>query len=100
MNCKEIAENYAHAAELVKIQERGKTRLFVIICILGLALMLESTYIIYDRKLDSEFEIETTEVIQSTGHNAYIDGNGVIVNGATCKRKQEVKETWKKKIDI
>lgn len=87
MNCKEIAENYAHATELVKIQERGKTRLFIIICILGLALMLESTYTIYDRKLDSEFEIEqTTEVIQSTGHNAYIDGNGVIINGAEGKK--------------
>ena len=90
MNCKEIAENYAQAAELVKIQERGKTRLFVIICILGLALMLESTYIIYDRKLDSEFEIEqTAEVIQSTGHNAYIDGNGVVINGATCKENNK-----------
>ena len=90
MNCKEIAENYAQAAELVKIQERGKTRLFVIICILGLALMLESTYIICDRKLDSEFEIEqTTEVIQSTGHNAYIDGNGVVINGTTCKENNK-----------
>ena len=89
MNCKEIAENYATAAELVKIQERGKTRLFIIICILGLALILESTYIIYDRKKDSEFEIETTEVIQSTGHNAYIDGNGVIVNGAESKENKK-----------
>jgi len=65
MNCKEIAENYAYAAELVKIQERGKTRLFVIICILGLALILESTYIIYDRKKDSELEIETIDDNQS-----------------------------------
>ena len=65
MNCKEIAENYAQAAELVKIQERGKTRLFIIICILGLALILESTYIIYDRKKDSEFEIETIEANQN-----------------------------------
>ena len=64
MNCKEIAENYAQAAELVKIEERGKTRLFIIICILGLALTLESAYIIYDRRLDNEFEIEQTEVMQ------------------------------------
>ena len=64
MNCKEIAENYAQAAELVRIEERGKTRFFIIICILGLALTLESAYIIYDRKLDSEFEIEQTEIIQ------------------------------------
>ena len=84
MNCKEIAENYAQATELVRIEERGRTRLFIIICILGLALTLESAYIIYDRKMDSEYMIEsTTEVIQDgSGHNAYIDGNGVILNGA------------------
>ena len=75
MNCKEIAENYAQATELVRIEERGKTRLFIIICILGFALMLESAYIIYDRKLDSEFEIEQTEIIQDgQGSNTYIDG--------------------------
>lgn len=79
MNCKEIAENYATAAELVKIQERGKTRLFIIICILGLALILESAYIIYDRKKDSEFMMESTETVQDgQGNNAYIDGVGCI----------------------
>ena len=93
MNCKEIAENYAQATELIRIQEGGKTRLFIIICILGFALIMESAYIIYDRKLDSEFEIEqTTEVIQdSSGHDAYIDGSGVIINGATSKENNQIK---------
>ena len=77
MNCKEIAENYAQAAEIVKIEERGKTRLFIIICILGFALILESAYIVYDRKKDSEFMIESTETVQDgQGNNAYIDGVG------------------------
>ena len=54
---------------------------------------MESAYIIYDRKLDSEFEIEqTTEVIQdSSGHNAYIDGSGVIINGAENKENNQIK---------
>lgn len=78
MNCKEIAENYAQTSELVRIEERGKTRLFIIICILGFALMLESAYIIYDRKKDSEFMIESTEIVQDgQGDNTYIDGVGV-----------------------
>ena len=40
-------------------------------------------------KKDSEFEIETTvtEVYQdSTGNNAYIDGNGVILNVAESQQ--------------
>ena len=74
MDCKEIAESYAQAAELVRIEERGKTRLFIIICILGLALTLESAYIIYDRKIDSEFEVEQTEIIQDgQGSNTYVE---------------------------
>jgi hypothetical protein len=78
MNCKEIAENYAQAAEIVRIEERGKTRLFIIICILGFALILESAYIVYDRKKDSEFMIESTEIVQDgQGSNTYIDGVGV-----------------------
>lgn len=85
MNCKEIAENYAQAAELVRIEERGKTRLFIIICILGFALIFESVYIIYDRKKDSEFMIESTEIVQDgQDSNAYIDGIGVF-HGAESK---------------
>ena len=89
MNCKEIAENYAQAAELIRIEERGKTRLFIIICILGLALTLESAYIIYDRKLDSKFEIEQTEITQDgQGPNTYIDGIGVF-HGAEGKENEK-----------
>ena len=78
MNCKEIAENYAQAAEIVRIEERGKTRLFIIICILGFALIFESVYVIYDRKKDSEFTIESTETVQDGQcNNTYIDGVGV-----------------------
>ena len=74
MNCKEIAENYAQAAELVRIEERGKTRLFIIICILGFALIMESAYIIYDRKIDSEFDVEQAEMIQDgQGSNTYVE---------------------------
>ena len=89
MNCKEIAENYAQLAELIKIQERGKTRLFVIICILGFVLMFESAYIIYDRKLDAEFTIDQTEIIQDgQGFNAYIDGTGVFHGAESQKDKK------------
>ena len=73
MNCKEIAENYAQAAEIVKIEERGKTRLFIIICILGFALIFESAYIIYDRKKDSEFMIESTEIVQDGRVNGIVE---------------------------
>lgn len=85
MNCKEIAENYAQAAELVRIEERGKTRLFIIICILGFALIFESVYIIYDRKKDSEFMMESTETVQDgQGNNTYINGVEVF-HGAESK---------------
>ena len=89
MNCKEIAENYAQAAEIVRIEERGKTRLFIIICILGLALTLESAYIVYDRKKDSEFTIESTEIVQDgQGNNTYIDGVGVF-HGAESQENEK-----------
>lgn len=89
MNCKEIAENYARAAEIVKIEERGKTRLFIIICILGFALILESAYIIYDIKKDSEFMMESTETVQDgQGNNAHIDGVGVF-HGAESQENEK-----------
>ena len=89
MNCKEIAENYALASEIVRIEERGKTRLFIIICILGFALILESAYIIYDRKKDSEFMIESTEIVQDgQGNNTYIDGVGVF-HGAESQENEK-----------
>ena len=62
--------------------------MFILTILLIVVIMIEASYIVYDIKKDSEFEIETTvtEVYQdSTGNNTYIDGNGVILNGAENK---------------
>lgn len=87
MNCHEIAEGYEYAKQLISVQEKSKTRLFIIICLLSLALLLESFYIIYDRKCDSEFSSVTTETTttieqDSDGYNSYIGGDGDVYIGS------------------
>lgn len=89
MSCKEIAENVNYSTELLREVKTINCRYFVILLALSLVLSLAFGYIIYDRYLDSQFEIEATtatEVIQDgCGYNSYIHGIGDIYNGSESK---------------
>lgn len=88
MSCKEIAENVNYSTELLREVKAINCRYFVILLALSLTLSLAFGYIIYDRYLDSQFEIETTEVEvtqDGCGYNSYIHGIGDIINGAESK---------------
>jgi len=88
MNCKEIADNVNISTEVLRIVKKQSFIKDMIIILLITLLIIQSSYTIYDRYLDSQFEIETTEaeVIQDgSGYNSYIHGIGDIINGAESK---------------
>lgn len=102
MKCKEILEDFTYTHDIIKLQERSKTRMFVIIMFLSVALCLESFYIIYDRKKDSEVEYTVTETTITTeveqdgsGYNAYHDGIGDINFGTEDKENESSKSNEK-----
>lgn len=92
MNCKEIADNVNISTEVLRIVKKQSFIKDMIIILLITLLIIQSSYTIYDRYLDSQFEIDTTtEVIQDCdGYNNYIDGIGDIYNGAESKENNEI----------
>jgi len=88
MNCKEIADNVNISTEVLRIVKKQSFIKDMIIILLITLLIIQSSYTIYDRYLDSQFEIDTTEVevIQDgSGYNSYIHGIGDITNGTESK---------------
>ena len=87
MTCQGINATLSLYIKIIDEQNKRVFRMFVICILLILIITIETCYIFYDRKMDSEFEMETTTEIHqdSDGINTYIDGNGVIINGAKGK---------------
>ena len=87
MTCQGINATLSLYIKIIDEQNKRVFRMFVICILLILFITIETCYIFYDRKMDSEFEMETTTEIHqdSDGINTYIDGNGVIINGAKGK---------------
>lgn len=89
MNCKEMLDSMGTATDVIKESKLRETRSYVIIVLLSVIIILMGSYIMYDRYLDSQFDIETTEVIQDgEGYNSYIHGMGDIINGAESQSNQ------------
>ena len=94
MTCQGINATLSLYMKIIDEQNKRVFRMFILTILLIVVIMIEASYIVYDIKKDSEFEIETTvtEVYQdSTGNDTYIDGNGVILNGATSKENNQIK---------
>lgn len=94
MNCKEIADNVNISTEVLRIVKKQSFIKDMVIILLITLLIIQSSYTIYDRYLDSQFEIETTstttEVIQDCdGCNSYIHGIGDIINGAESQNNDK-----------
>ena len=87
MTCQGINATLSLYIKIIDEQNKRVSRMFILTILLIVVIMIEASYIVYDRKMDSKFEIETTtEIYQdSNGINTYIDGNGVIINGAKGK---------------
>ena len=88
MTCQGINATLSLYIKIIDEQNKRVFRMFILTILLIVVIMIEASCIVYDIKKDSGFEMETavTEVYQdSTGNNAYIDGNGVILNGAENK---------------
>ena len=84
-NCKRIEEETNLATNVVRMLKKQLFIKDIIILCLAIVLIMTSSYIIYDRYLDNEFEyaIEEISVSQdSAGYNNFINGNGEINNGA------------------
>lgn len=84
MNCKEMLDSMGTATDVIKESKLRETRSYVVIVLLSVIIILMGSYIMYDRYLDSKFDIEatTTEVTQDgEGYNSYIHGMGDIING-------------------
>ena len=84
MNCKEIAESVNNSTEIIRIVKRQSFAKDITIILLIILLIIMGSYITYDRYLDSQFDIDTTEVevIQDgQGYNNFIHGTGDIING-------------------
>ena len=93
MNCKEIADNVNISTEVLRIVKKQSFIKDMVIILLITLLIIQSSYTIYDRYLDSQFEIETTtttEVMQDcNGYNSYIHGIGDIYNGAESQNNDK-----------
>ena len=87
MTCQGINATLSLYIKIIDEQNKRVFRMFILTILLIVVVMIEASYIVYDRKMDSEFEMETTTEIHqdSDGINTYIDGNGVIINGAKSK---------------
>ena len=86
MSCKEIAENVTYTTELIREIKAQTFRYFLALIISIFCCLCLVGYIFYDRYLDSQFELDATEVYQDgEGYNNYIDGIGDIINGAKDK---------------
>ena len=97
MNCKEIADNVNISTEVLRIVKKQSFVKDMVIILLIILLIIQSAYTVYDRCLDSQFEIEatstTTEVIQDgCGYNSYIHGIGDINNGAESQNNNKNNE--------
>ena len=94
MTCQGINATLSLYIKIIDEQNKRVFRMFILTILLIVVIMIEASYIVYDIKKDSEFEIETTvtEVYQdSTGNGTYIDGSGVIINEATSKENNQIK---------
>ena len=86
MSCKEIAENVTYTTELIREIKAQTCRYFVALMIAISCCLMMVGYIFYDRYLDSQFELDATEIIQDgEGYNSYHDGIGDIIYGTEDK---------------
>lgn len=93
MNCKEMLESMGTATDVIKESKLRETRSYVVIVLLSVIIILMGSYIMYDRYLDSQFDIEATESIEvkqdGEGYNSYIHGMGDIINGTDSYDNEE-----------
>lgn len=82
--CDKIIGEMGMGTEIIKSQGATIRMLIIVVICSIMCNLFALTYFFYDRKLDSQFELDTisTNVIQDgNGYNSYIDGIGDIYNG-------------------
>ena len=78
MTCQGINATLSLYIKIIDEQNKRVFRMFILTILLIVVIIIETSYIIYDRKMDSEFMMESTEIVQSGhGGNTYDDGVGV-----------------------
>ena len=91
MTCQGINATLSLYIKIIDEQNKRVFRMFILTILLIVVIMVEASYIVYDEKMDSEFEIETTTEIHqdSDGINTYIDAMGDINNGTESQENEK-----------